>query len=97
MKIPKTIRIFGHTFKVKLTKEDGGDFSWKTKIISVGGKFEEQESIFLHEVMEAILCELHYRFYGQESNMPYQFIFDHEGLCKFHKALYQVLKDNKLI
>lgn len=97
MRIPKTIRIFGHIFKIKKTKEDGGSFDWKTHTINVGCKYSEQEAIFLHEVMEAILTELHYRFYGQESNIPYQFHFDHEGLCKFHKVLYTVLKDNKLI
>jgi hypothetical protein len=97
MKIPKTIKMFGYTWKIKMTKEAGGDFIWKTKTIQIGTKFKEQEAIFLHEIMEAILMELQFRFYGQETNMEYQFHFDHTGFVRFHKAFYQVLKDNKLI
>lgn len=97
MKIPKTLRLFGYNWKIVKTKEDGGDFTWKTRTINIGTKFNEQEAIFLHEIMEAILMELHYRFYGQEKGQEYIFHFDHTGLCKFHKAFYQALKDNKLI
>lgn len=98
MKIPKKLKLFGYNWTVKLDKiMEGGEFIWKTKTIKVSTKFGEQESILLHEIMEAILCELHFRFYGQEKNMEYRFIFDHSGLSLFHKTLYQALKDNNLI
>jgi hypothetical protein len=97
MRIPNKIRMFGYDWKIKKTGKDGGDVTWSNRTISVGTKYKEQEAILLHEIIEAILMELHFRFYGQESNMEYQFHFSHEGLCKFHKMLFQVLKDNKLI
>lgn len=100
MKIPKRLKIFGYNWKVRYKKEDeksGGSFDWKKKEIVLDTEYGEQESIFIHELMEAILTELHFRFYGQEGNMPYTFHFDHDGLCKFHKAFFQALKDNKII
>ncbi len=98
MKIPKKLKLFGYDWKIKIDpKEVGGEFTWKTKTITVGNLYGEQESVFIHEVMEAILCELQFRFYGQEKSMEYQFYFNHTGLVKFHKAFFQALKDNKLI
>lgn len=98
MTIPKTLRLFGYNWKVKVDKTSpDGSFDWKTKTIKVGDKYGEAESVFLHELIEAILMELHFRFYGQEDSMEYMFHFDHTGLVKFHQALYQALKDNKLI
>lgn len=102
MKIPKTLRAFGYDWKVKIVKEispenRGGKFVWKTKEIVISNYFGEQEMIFLHELIEAILMDLNYRYYGQEGNMEYQFIFNHTQYVQFIKELYQILKDNKLI
>lgn len=98
MKIPKKIRAFGYDWKVVVNeKESGGSFSWKTKTITTGNKHGEKEAIFLHELMEALMVELGLRFYGQEDSMEYVFHFNHTDFCKFHKAFYTVLKDNKLI
>lgn len=98
MKIPKKLRFGGYDWKIVFDKKkDGGSFDWKTHVITLDDSYGEQEAILLHELMEAILVELQFRFYPQEKSMEYQFHFDHSGLVKLHKALYQVLKDNKLI
>lgn len=102
MTIPKTLRIFGYDWKVKLVRttrngNSGGSFDWGTKTIILSTKYGEEESILLHEVMEAILLHLHFRFYGQEGNMEKIFHFNHTGFVQFHQMFYQVLKDNKLI
>lgn len=102
MKIPKKIKAFGYEWKVKMVKEisdsnAGGSFSWKNKEIVISNKFKEHEAIFLHEIMEATLMHLQFRYYGQEGNMPYVFHFDHTGFVQFHQTFYQILKDNELI
>lgn len=98
MKIPKKIRMLGYDWKVILNKkESGGSFDWNTKIIEVGSKYGEHEPIFLHEIMEALMTDMYMRYRGTESNQEYVFHFNHTDFCKFHKALYQVLSDNKLI
>jgi len=97
MKIPKKMRMFGYDWKIKITDKSEGSFVWKTKTIEIGDKYGEKEAILLHEIMEAIFVELHMRYTGMEGNMPYTFHFDHTEFCKFHKSLYQILKDNKMI
>lgn len=98
MRIPKKIRMLGYDWKVFIKKnENSGSFSWKTKVITIGSRCKEQEAIFLHEIMEAILADLGLRWYGQEDAMEYHFFFNHSDFCKFHKILFQTLKDNKLI
>lgn len=104
MKIPKTLRAFGYDWKVRFknSKKDkesstGGAFKWREKIIEVDVGYNEQENIFIHELLEAILMELGYRFYGQEKSMEYQFHFDHSGFVRVHSMFYQILKDNKMI
>lgn len=98
MRRPETIRMFGFDWTVKFNKdESGGSYDWKTKTIELGNKYGEWKSVLLHEIMEAILSELEYRFYGNEKSMEYIFHFDHTGFVRFHKQLFQVLEDNKLI
>lgn len=98
MKIPNKIRLLGYTWKVIIDKNSGGgSFAWNDKIIKIGDKYGEKEAIFLHEIMEAILTDLGYRYYTNEENSPYLFNFNHGGFCLFHKELHKVLKDNKII
>jgi len=98
MIIPKKLRMFGYDWKVVHNeKEEGGSYEWKTKTIRIGKLYGEEMEVLLHEICEAILMDLGYRFYGQEKNMEYTFHFDHTGLCRFHKALFKILSDNKLL
>lgn len=102
MKIPKTLKIFGHTWKVKSGKAPSsggteGSFSWANKTITLYGSQEDKEETLIHEIMELTLTHLKLRFYPQEQGMEYLFSFGHTGLCNFHIALFQILKDNKLI
>lgn len=90
--------MFGHEWKVIIDKNKaGGSYSWGDFTIILGDKYGEKESILMHEIMEAVLTDLCYRFYGQEGAMEYIFHFDHTGLTRFHKAVFEILKDNKLI
>lgn len=102
MKIPKKIRAFGHTFMVKinLSKENmssKGSFSFKNKTIEINTPYGDEENIFFHELLEAIMLELGYRFEGSENSMEYIFHFDHSGFSRIHSMFYQILKDNKMI
>jgi hypothetical protein len=97
MKIPKKLRLFGFDWKVILgDKIEGANFDWKIKTIKISTKYKEQEKLFLHELMEDMLTEMHFRFYGQEKNMEYRFEMTHTEFCNFVNAFYQALKDNKL-
>ena len=89
--------MFGYDWKIIKTKEKDGEFYFKDHTIKVGTFYGEEEEIFIHEILEAILVQNHFRFYGQEGSMEYQFVFNHTGLCKIHRELFKVLKDNKLI
>ena len=102
MKIPKKLRVFGYDWKVIYDKKNEDDYSsgafkWKVKEIHIHTEYGDEENLFIHEIMEAVLVELGYRFYGQEKSMEYQFHFDHSGFVRFHSMFFQILKDNKLI
>lgn len=72
LKLPNTIIIAGTTWKVIKDKNmRGGSFDGNLKLIKVGLKNknkEEQLSIFLHEVLEAIFSERLLRY-----SLPYEF------------------------
>lgn len=101
MKIPKTLKLFGYVWKVKIEyieeKDGGGSFNWKNKEISINNKYKEKECILLHEIIEAILVKDLTRYYGNEGNSEWKFMFNHTEFCKIVYDIYQVLKDNKLI
>ena len=101
MKIPKTIKFSGYNWKVKLikdkNKDGGGSFTWDDKEIIINDRYGERECIFLHELIEALLVENLVRYYGNEGNTEYKFIFNHTEFTKIIKDLFKVLKDNKLI
>lgn len=95
MKIPKKIKMFGYNWKVVLDDKDGGAYSWETFTIRLNKKWAKE--YLIHEFLEAIMVNLGYRFYGQESSMEYIFHFDHTGLARIHKELFRILKDNNLL
>ena len=96
MKIPKKIKMFGYDWKVIMSERDGdAGYYWEKLEIHLCKRYAEEQLI--HEIFEATLVHLQFRYRGVEGGMEYKFIFDHTGLCQFHKILYQTLKDNKLI
>jgi len=96
MKIPKSIRINGKTWKVK-RKGEGGYFDFAIYEINVSKNIHpnEAESCFLHEIMEIIACESRVRFNGS-SDKYYRFLLTHDDFTKYCDLMFQVLKDNKL-
>jgi hypothetical protein len=101
MKIPKKIKMFGYEWKVIIgidkNKDGGGLFNWTKKIIKINRRYGDQDIILLHEIIEAILLENLVRYYGNEGNTEYKFIFNHTEFCKIVKDIYQILKDNDLL
>ena len=96
MKIPKKLKMFGYDWKVTLYDGEGdSSYNWSKLEIKVAKKWAEEE--LMHELLEAVLVSLQFRFYGQEGGMEKQFFFNHTGLCQVHKELYAILKTNKLI
>lgn len=96
MKIPKIIKMFGYKWKVVLSDKSGNSsYDWSNFKITVCKKYAEEELV--HEILEACLVHLHFRYAGIEGGMEYKFIFDHTGLCQAHKLLFQTLKENNLI
>lgn len=101
MRIPKTINMFGHKYKLNIihdkNRPHGGSFNWTTREIKINDRYHEVDQILLHEILEATLCENLVRYYGNEGNTEYKFIFNHTEFTKIVTHFYQVLKDNKLI
>lgn len=94
MKIPKTVKIGGLNYTVELTDIEQG----KAQSDSIGlhhARFtkiiidnrlssDKQESIFLHEILEAL-------------NLMYSLELEHKTIDILEAGLYQVLKDNKML
>ena len=93
MKIPKQIKIGGHICKIIFrdrVKEDGidhlGSYNVRCSKIWIANDLtkSQQESTFLHEIIEAIdYCN--------------QLELNHKQITTLEHNLYQVLKDNKLL
>ena len=94
MKIPKTVKIGGLIYTIEFTdieKEKaqrdsiGLHHARFTKIIIDSRlSLEKQESIFLHEIIEAL-------------NLMYSLELEHKTIDILEAGLYQVLKDNKMV
>ena len=102
MKIPKSIRMFGYTWKIKRNNRSGGAVNWEkedkpAREILIGRRYGEQEMVLLHELTESVLIHNLVRYHGNEVNQEFIFNFDHTRFCVIVKDLYQVLKENKLI
>lgn len=89
MKIPKTLKIGGHTYKIKIEKdrENMGSCDAKSSTIYIDGSMphDQQESTLIHEVFHAINTT-----FGNDT-------LTHSLLDSFAEQFYQVLSDNKLI
>lgn len=86
MKIPKKIKMFGYDWRVILNKDGDSGYNWDKFEITISKKYAEEELI--HELLEAILVHLQFRYRGIEGGMEHQFIFNHTGLCQLHKILF---------
>lgn len=88
MKIPKSLKIGGHTIKVSVVPlPDGtdGEFSTATNEIRIADNLAESQAevTLLHEIMHAI-------------NAQFDKDLEHIILESLSQQLYQVLHDNKL-
>ena len=95
MKIPKTLKIGGHIYKIIIRNKRIKDADTRLGSVDVYANHifinrdgiqaqSQQESTLLHEIIEAI----------SELN---KLKFAEEQICILETGLYQVLKDNKLI
>lgn len=89
MKVPKTIKVFGHTFKIKYTTSEeqrgkGTYDSWY-HVININSDIPEnqQAEVLLHEILELLKCELDLR-------LP------HNVLTAISTALFGCIRDNNL-
>ena len=99
MKIPKTLKLFGDTWKVKIVGKNkqgnwGSSFSFTTKIIEVASR--HKETSLIHEILEMLMLKNYARYYGQEDNMEYMFIMSHTDFARVAEQLAEILKENKL-
>lgn len=91
MKIPKTLKIGGHTFKIDLKSDLKGELgscdSVKNIIeIDSNAVQSQQEATLIHEIFHAINTTLD----GGHN-------FSHALLDSISEQFYQVLKDNKML
>lgn len=97
MKIPKEIIICGNKWKVVRDGYNGGHFNCGKQTISIGKNLTEEISLeaFLHEVVEAIMCERSYRYDSerqQTANGDLIFLMSHKEMEHFVKDLKLALK-----
>ena len=93
MKIPQKLKIAGQIYEIierDRNEKDGTDNlgtsrPYRNKIwIDSSQPQSQKESTFLHEIIEII-------------NSLYRLELKESGICTLETALYQVLKDNKLL
>jgi hypothetical protein len=100
MKIPKTLKIFGDEWKIKIVGKNkdgnnGSSFSFTKKYIEIYKG--HQEIGLIHEILEAIMVKNYARYYGQENNMEYMFIMSHTDFARVAEQLAEILKENELL
>lgn len=100
MKLPKTVIISGKTWKIKENKNlSGGNFRGSQFTIEVGTKYKQDViDIFLHEVIEAILCEHNcrlnrYTLEQTKGTENFLFVFDHEQFRQLISNIAFAIKD----
>lgn len=96
MKIPKRVIIAGAEYSVVADKRgEGGAISGTAHIITIGTKNpSEVPNILTHELLEACLMELGYRYHQyNDGNDGLMFAFDHAGLNRVALALSGAMKD----
>ena len=101
MKLPKKLRLLGYDWKVICTKDDSkdasGNFFWKKKKITINDKYGEAQAILLHEIVEAVMVKNLARYYGNEGNSEFRFIFNHTEFTKIVNDIFVALADNDLL
>lgn len=98
LKIPNKIRIFGHDWKIIKDKNlPGGSYKWANKTIIIGYADGEEDKVFFHEILEAVLTENLCRYYTNETSSDFQFIFNHSKFYNVVRQFVEILKDNKMI
>lgn len=90
MRIPKTLKIGGHIFKIENTKRDGvmGDSDTEKNLITINPKMpkSQQEATLIHEI-----------FHCLNTTMDGSHNYSHALLDSLSEQFYQVLADNKLL
>jgi len=100
MKIPKELKLFGDTWKVKIVppRPDGNNgsyFSFKDKLIEINKT--HREIGLIHELLEILMVKNYARYYGQEGNMEYMFIMSHTDFSRVSEQFAELLKENNLL
>lgn len=89
MKIPKTIKIGGHLYKIRLEKEieNMGTCSAKSNTIVIEANMsqDQQEATLIHEIFHAMNTT-----FGSD-------VLSHSLLDSFSEQMYAVLKENNLL
>jgi len=89
MKIPKTLKIGGHTFQVEIKELDGvlGKTTWDKPKIQIDKDVPKtiQEATLIHEIFHCINTTIDGTHLG------------HALLDSLSEQFYQVLKDNHLL
>lgn len=89
MDIPSKLKILGHEYTVKLVDlnetDKFGSMNPNTNTIRINRNKapSQQESTLLHEIIEALNCNL-------------ELGLDHKQITGLEAGLYQVLKDNRM-
>ena len=98
MKIPKTVFIAGKEWKIVIDKKEAGaSFCTSETTMTIGtlwGEGQTREN-FLHEILEAILCErmLRYKLRDGLDNGDLMFVMKHEDMSQVVQDLALALKD----
>ena len=91
MKIPKTVKILGHLYKVEIQKDSnsgndnlGTQWGRHLKIwLNENQSVEKMEETFMHELIEAV-------------NYHLEMELKHHQISGMSETLFQIFKDNKL-
>ena len=90
MKIPKKLNIAGWDWKIECKDIMGGSFTTDTMTITIGTKNKEMiQTIFLHEIMEALLATRKLRYECGEDML---FVMTHSELDDMCRDLAYTLK-----
>lgn len=91
----KEIQIGRTTFNIIWDKDSyGGSFSFPDKELMIGTKSKCDKEIFdilVHELSEALHCDLYTRFYGHNQEEDYLFIMDHKQFTVHNTLLAQLI------
>lgn len=100
MIIPKIIKIGSDTFKVVLDKKRvDADFSYETRILTIGTKIKRREhllNIITHEIFEMWAVTLYIRYTRPDTYKTYEFHLDHRQFTNWIELASQSVSEFKL-